>query len=294
MRAELEPWDSPNHPMAPWVAAARATRRARHAAQAKSNRAKTRAIITIVHNEAVFLPIWLRYYSQFFATQDMYVLDHESSDGSTESQGFVRIPVEHETVDHMWMVQKIEALQHDLLRNYEIVIVTDVDEIIAPTPSHGTLGDYLGRFDEDWVNCLGYELLHLPDREPPLRPQLPILEQRRYWYFNGAYDKPAVATVPMVWRPGFHGRADFQFNSDPDLRLIHLHRMDYEICRQRHRTRGRLRWAERDASERWAVHNQIVDQAEFDRWFRGDSGFEGFLGFKMQIEEIQEIWRDLF
>ena len=57
-----------------------------------------------MHNEAVFLPLWLRYYSRFFAPEDIYVLDNETTDGSTERDGFVRIPVAHDAVDHTWMV----------------------------------------------------------------------------------------------------------------------------------------------------------------------------------------------
>ena len=38
---------------------------------------KRRAVQTMVQNEAVFLPIWLRYYSRFFAPDDIYVFDHE-------------------------------------------------------------------------------------------------------------------------------------------------------------------------------------------------------------------------
>jgi Ricin-type beta-trefoil lectin domain-like len=34
----------------------------------------SRAVVTIVRDESVFLPIWLRYYRQFFSAQDMYVL----------------------------------------------------------------------------------------------------------------------------------------------------------------------------------------------------------------------------
>ncbi len=291
---DLKPWDSPNHLMAPWFGTAR-RRRAEHYAQRTPRRhPPTRALVTIVHNESVFLPIWLRYYSRFFAAQDIYVLDHQSTDGCTAQGAFQRIAVTHDSVDHTWMVQRIEALQHELLKSYELVVVTDVDEIIAPAPALGTLGDYLDRFDEEWVNCLGYELLHLPDREPRLDLNRPILDQRQFWYFNGAYDKAAVATVPMTWRPGFHGRADFQFNPDPDLRLIHLHRMDYGICLQRHRVRGQLPWAPLDAEKRWAVHNQIVDEAQFHQWFTRDSGFEGFAGFSMQVEQIGALWQGLF
>ena len=200
--------------------------------------------MTIVSNENVFLPIWLRYYSRFFGPEDIYVLDNESTDEVITQGGFVRIPVAHDTVDHVWMVEALENLQHRLLDRYDMVLVTDVDEIVAPHPRVGTLGDYLDRFDEEWVNCLGYELLHMKDREPPFDPGQPILEQRAYWFFNDGYDKAALATVPMDWRPGLHGRSDHHFNLDPDLRLIHLHRMDFDVCLERHRVRSQKPWAD--------------------------------------------------
>jgi hypothetical protein len=276
--------------MAPWFAHARARRREHYASPA-IRAPRSRAIITMVHNEPVFLPIWLGYYSRFFPPEDVYVLDNDSTDGSTEGSGFVRVPVEHDRVDHTWMVRTIEELQHELLGHRDVVLVTDVDEIIAPVPEHGSLGDYLDRFDEEWVNCLGYELLHLKDREPPYDPRRPIMSQRHHWFPNGGYDKAAVATTPMTWREGFHGRADYQYNVDPDLRLIHLHRMDYEVCLQRHRSRRDRPWGELDRREGWALHNRITDEAEFERWFYEDSCFDGL---EIKLEEIPSTWRDAF
>ena len=222
----------------------------------------------------VFLPIWLRYYSRFFAPDDIYVFDHETTDGSTSGSGFVRIPVAHETVDHTWMVRTLEAHQHELLERYDMVLTTDVDEIVAPNPEWGTLGQYLDRFDEEWVNCLGYEVLHLKDREAPLRIDRPILEQRGYWFANAAYDKPALATVPMSWEPGFHMRSDGELNLDPDLHLVHLHRMDYDICLARHRWRRERSWNQRDLTAGWAVHNRITEEEEFERWFYEDDNWK--------------------
>ena len=270
---ELEPGDSPGHPLAPWFGTWRRDRRERRSTGRP--RRRRRALITIVHDEAVFLPLWLRYYGRFFDPGDIYVLDHESTDGSTDRPGFVRIPVAHPTVDHTWMVETITDLQHDLLGRYELTVVTDVDEIVAPAPHLGPLGAYLDRFEEEWVNCLGYELLHMRESEPPLDLARPILDQRHWWFFNDGYDKAAVATVPMRWRAGFHGREDFQFRPDPDLRLIHLHRMDYELCRARHVRRSQLPWAELDAREGWAAHNRISEHEAFERWFYGDSSFAG-------------------
>jgi hypothetical protein len=285
----LEPQDSPGHPMAAWFEQFRADRRAGRAPAGTPRR--TRAIITMVHDEPVFLPLFLRYYGRYFAAPDIYVLDNETTDGSTQRDGFVRIPVERGAVDHAWMVETIRDLQHELLGRYDVVVVCDVDEFIAPTPEWGTLGEYLDGFTEEWVNCLGYELLHDPEHEPPLDLARPVLDQRGQWYINGGYDKAAVATVPMQWRPGFHGRSDFQMKPDPDLRLVHAHRMDYGLCLERHRHRNRRPWAPADDAKGWAAHNRIVEEEAFRRWFSTDSCFEYV---KIRPEPIRPSWRGVF
>jgi hypothetical protein len=255
---------------------------------------KRRAVITIVHNESVFLPIWLAYYSRYFAPEDVYVLDNDTTDGSTDGDGFVRIPVHHDSVDHTWMVETVQRLQRELLDGgYDVVLVTDVDEIVTPVPEWGDLGQYIDEFAEWWVNCIGYEILHLADREPAYDPRRPILDQRGYWYAHGAYNKPALATGPMTWLPGFHHRADGELNYDPFLFLIHLHRLDIDICRARHRIRQQRAWGQRDLEESWAAYNRIADGDDFERWFYEDSGFEDD-GIHIVLERIPEHWRGLF
>ena len=139
------------------------------------------------------------------------------------------------------------------------MLVTDVDEIVAPHPELGTLADYIDCLEEPYVNCLGYELIHLIDREGPFDPARRVLEQRGYWFANEIYDKPALATEPMRWVHGFHRSAELKMRPDPDLRLIHLHRMDYEICLARHRYREGRAWNERDVEQGWASHNRISE-----------------------------------
>jgi len=249
--------------------------------------AGSRAVLTIVHNEAVFLAIWLRYYGQFFAPEDMYVLDHESTDGSTEVGGFVRLPVTHDRVDHRWMRNTMQAYQKELTDRYDVVLITDVDEIVAPDPRTGTFGDYMDRFEDEFVNCHGCEVLHRPELEPPLNLDAPILKQRGYWFDNYAYSKPLLARVPMKWHVGFHARKDGRSNFDSDLRLIHLHRMDYNLCRARHRVRQRIAWNDTDLNARWAYQNRLSDGAEFDRWFHEDTCTSS----PMVVKEIPAHWR---
>lgn len=252
--------------------------------------AQSRAVLTIVHDEAVFFPLWLRYYQQFFAPEDIYVLDHQSTDGSTDGGGFVREPVEHDRVDMRWLRDTIQAKQHELIERYDVVLITDVDEIVAPDPSRGTLGDYIEQFDKEFVNCVGYELLHQPDSEPPFQPELPILQQRHHWFPNFAYSKPVLARVPMEWHLGFHARMDGRADFDTSLHLIHLHRMDYDVCLARHRLRRGLAWSERDLAKGRAYQNRITEVDEFDRWFAGDSCNTMV---PIRLEEIPASWRSV-
>jgi hypothetical protein len=249
------------------------------------------AVVTMVRNESVFLPIWLRYYSRFFSPEDIYVLDHGSNDGSTAGGGFVRIPVEHPVVDWGWHRDAIQAQQHALLERYDTVLVTDVDEIVAPDPATGDLGAYLAAFaasGRDFVTCRGYEVIHMRDQEPPFDPARGVLAQRGWWFFNPAYSKPLLARVPMHWHGGMHNRTDGLVAEDGCLHLLHLHRMDYDLCLARHQQRVSVPWNARDWNEGWGYQNRIVEPESFARWFYEDSCVSGF---PVVPEPIPPAWR---
>jgi hypothetical protein len=250
---------------------------------------RPRAVVTIVHNEKVFLPIWWRYYSQFFQPEDIYILDHETTDGSTAGPGFIRIPVSHPVVDWGWHRDMVQGQQHQLIKRYDVVLCTDADELVSPDPRTGNLGDYIERFSGDFVNCRGYEIIHMKNSEGPLDLSRPILEQRFHWYFNPTYSKPLLARVAMHWHGGLHSAVDGEIRDDPNLYLIHLHRMDYDICLARHHQRISRPWNRRNLDEGWGYQNRITDPEEFDRWFYHDS----CSGAPIVIERIPEYWRNL-
>ena len=242
-----------------------------------------------MRDEAEMLPIWLGYYSRFFAADDIYVIDHDTQDGSTAGPGFHRIPVTNPTYDVTWLLEQVRCVQHELVARYDTVVVCDVDEIIAPDPASATpdLGAYLDRFDEDFISCVGYEVLHRPEHEPPIDLGAPLLAQRGSWFRNPIYDKPLIASEPMDWTPGCHRRADGMNNYDPDLRLIHLHRMDVERCFERHLRMAALTHARRDIEAGRGWHNRIVARADFDRWFH-DERSDGEA--PMELEPIEPRW----
>ena len=213
---------------------------------------KPYAVFTMVKNEAKFLPLWIKYYSQF-GTRNLYILNHNSTDGSIESivenNPNLNIElVEHDFIhDNNWMLNVWTKKQKELLEEYEYVITSDVDEFIIPDPNkYINLYHYVFIMmmnNKDSVCCTGYEVVHQRHEElNHLNWDKPILVyQRKYWIRLDSYDKPYIASRPINWSQGRHfevsdtrktvrqGRESIP--RDDDLILCHLHRVDFEYCK---------------------------------------------------------------
>ncbi len=234
---------------------------------------RKRAAFTIVQNEPVFLPLWLKYYGRYFHRTDLYVLDHDSDDGSTagvEARCNLLRVHRDKSFDHTWLNGTVSAFQAFLLRSYERVLFAEADEFIVADPArYGGLDDYVERCRERVARCTGFEVVHYPDEEPPLRFGQAILAQRTYWHRSREYCKPLLAAVPMSWSNGFHEAPGFpDLQPDPELFLVHLHRVDYGTCVARHRATAARNWAEDDIRAEHGVQNRLVEgDAGFRKWF---------------------------
>lgn len=69
-----------------------------------------KAVFTIVHNEKYFLPLWLRYYKQFFNNADVYVLDDKTSDRSTDNLDVNVVPVNNDAGFHHKALARIVGI----------------------------------------------------------------------------------------------------------------------------------------------------------------------------------------
>jgi hypothetical protein len=162
------------------------------------NGKKKCAIFVMVKNEDVFLPIWLKYYSRHIDDNDIYVFDHLSTDGSVQkclnNFKFNAIRLDYPfSFDHIWFKFVAVTVQKKLLDHYEYVIFTDVDEIILPDINkYKGLDDYIQKLDKNYARCIGYELIHLPDKEAPYNTSKTVLSQRRFWYYTQWYIKSAI------------------------------------------------------------------------------------------------------
>jgi hypothetical protein len=237
---------------------------------------RSRAVFTIVQNEPVFLPLWLDYYGRSFDRTDLYVLDHDSDDGSTEGIAarcnHIRVHRDR-SFDHGWLTATVMAFQAFLLQSYARVLFVEADEFVAPDPAfYDGLGDYIDQCAAPLARCTGYEVVHYPDEEPPLKFDQPVLAQRHYWHASTLYSKPLLAAQPVAWSLGFHETTNVP-NPAPDAKLflIHLHRVDYDACVARHRKTASRTWNETDLKEGHGFQNRLVESDEaFKSWyFRG-------------------------
>jgi hypothetical protein len=242
-------------------------------------RRRRRAAFTVVQNEAVMLPLWLDYYGRYFEPDDLYVLDHESTDGSSSAlTGRCRVIPIHRTssFDHRWLRQTAEAFQAFLLQSYETVLFTEADEFLVADPrSYKGLDHYIESLERPAARCLGFNVVHQPD-EPPLRfDEPPLLAQRRYWHASLQYCKRLISKVPLRWCEGFH----VEYNApddppDPELLLVHLHRIDYDWCMARHRSTAERDWSPGDVADGAGAHNRMTSSRELDEWFRSGTDLD--------------------
>ena len=227
---------------------------------APKNPDETCAVFTIVHNEKTMLPIWLRYYTKQVGAENIWVLDHNTIDGSTDPD---KIPAgvhvrklygEAAWMPHFFLNRQVELHQQRLFRaGYKCVLFAESDEIVVPDPQKypGGLKDYFqkfiaqtgNRFSDTVKRVQGYNLVHVKDDENEIDMDKPILQQRNYWQEHGQFCKPLLSKIPLRYAPGHHfayardkGPSAEQVaitDIDPNLVMVHLHSFDNKHCVER-------------------------------------------------------------
>ena len=217
------------------------------------------AAVTMAYNEADHLPIWARHYARHVGARHCYVIDHGSSDNSTENLGeinVVRIP--RSPQDNGRRTRFLSRFCASLLDWYDWVIYTDVDEIVLPDPRlYPTLERYCANGPPEVVSAVGFNLHHLPDAEPPLDLARPVTEQRRWVRFSAAMCKLVLIRRPVEWAPGFHCASDAPVAFDR-LFLFHLRWFDKDLGLKRLAKTRAMAWADPNAGA-W----QRVQDSEF-------------------------------
>ncbi len=223
----------------------------------------TAAAFTMVRDEATFLPIWLRHYGDALGRAHLFVIDDNSSDGSTDGLGEVNlIRLDPAPFDEERRAQTVSFMLEELLRFYDVVIFSDVDELLIVDPLLKLgLRNYLERHAGTHTNAIGLNLIHNRFEEPDYTPALGVLTQRRFASFDPAYCKQLIHREPVIWMPGFHLTSK-PVSTGVGLYLFHLRALDHETSRRRVRRLSDRQWA--DASIRKQLSNHLrMDEADY-------------------------------
>lgn len=227
------------------------------------------AAITMAYNESAFLPIWVNHYGSALGESNLFVIDDGSTDGSASANGaYNYLRKERAAFDEDDRALLIGEFHRQLLSAYDIVIFTDVDELIVVDPKLGlSLSDYLARESFDYKTTVGFNVIHDTKGELPISLDKPLFAQRRYAQFSIGYCKPLVSKVPMSWGAGFHFVRGSGARYDVNLLLFHLRAMDWEIARTRFRKLNGLAWSNNSLSKRHGDHFRLDESAYMKRFF---------------------------
>lgn len=188
------------------------------------------AIVTLVRNEPFFLPRWLEYYGRTGA--DLYVLDHESDDGSTDNlPGVTVATVRHELCEPaQWMLRTVQQKMADLLVLYDRVGYAEVDEFLIPDPARwNSLSHFLDENPDDFLGAEGWNVVHQKDDLPLCDSPVVGLLEDRCWKREPLYDMTLIGRKVPNWKIGRHGLNDRPNVPSKGLRLVHLHYTDPEL-----------------------------------------------------------------
>ena len=184
------------------------------------------ALLTAVRDEALMLPIWLRYYRRHVDPRDMIILDHASADNATDpnqltsgrgsiSPVVIKVHGNDHFTPQYFLLENVHWHQQKLLQmGFPCVLFTGVDEIVAPDPLRwpGGLRDYLLYFAKNesliYARMSGRTMTH-EHAEPPMNWSTSILAQRHWWAESSKYSKPLLTKIPLEYEPGFHSARPF-------------------------------------------------------------------------------------
>ena len=195
---------------------------------------KPLAVCTMFQDEAEFLPIWLNYYGNQAGFSNCFLIDHGSEifDKSIVNVSNI-FHLARSPQDEVQRVTAISNLTEYLLNYYDLVIYSDIDEIIVPNPTIWSgLQEYCALNTKNAVYTVGLNVQHQPEIEPPFNFNEGVLKQRPWVRFVSPMCKPLILRSRVSWSKGFHG-CDIPAEID-EVYLFHLRNFDVGVSLKRH------------------------------------------------------------
>jgi hypothetical protein len=144
------------------------------------------AAVTMVYNEPDYMALWCRHYGAQLGSENCFVIDHGSDDGTTDDLGDVNvIRIPRSPKDNDLRARLVSETCTGLLDRYDAVIHVDIDELLVPDPRyHRNLADCARALTGPVMHAMGLEIWHLEQEEPAIDINRPVSLQRGWTWFN--------------------------------------------------------------------------------------------------------------
>jgi len=234
-------------------------------------------LLTYVHNEDFFFPIFLNYYTKIFDPEDIYVLNNNNADQSFYDMhkkfGFQLIDCQTQyNHDFLMIHREVDRQYQKLLKNYQGIFLLECDEILFHVEGLHNMVDAYMQIPSNAIRSIGYEPLHdYWAGEPAINTNDFLLMQRKYWWETPWYRKPVFIKQPIDYWHDMHRYAESYPFLDTKLTLIHLKYIDYEqLWRRNLKSVAEGNFSEHVIAENVSPHNRISDKNEFDKFFKSN------------------------
>jgi len=203
-------------------------------------RRKRIGVISMARNDEFFIPKWINYYGDQFGHENLFlVLDGHDQPLPDEHAMINVIRLPHQEMGRAGGDRNragiISHIARALFGRYDIIIAHDIDEFLVIDPGRNlTLAEYFEKpIASASLSALGLDVGQHREKEKPIDPARPFLEQRSYAHVSARYTKPVVATTPLTWGSGFHRVKGRNFRIDPNLFLFHFGMVDYNRAEEK-------------------------------------------------------------
>jgi hypothetical protein len=226
----------------------------------------------MIYNEPEYLKIWSNYYGRQVGIDNCFVIDHGSDDECTNPYRFLNIiRTPRSPQDEERRVKTISDFVGFLLHHYDVVLYTDVDEILVPNPNlYRGLKHFCEEMKEDVVTAIGLNVHHLFESEEEIDIEQPILIQRPWVRMVSPMCKPLITKRPIIWGRGFHS-SDYP-TIFGEIYLFHLRYFDLNIGLRRLKQTRNL--ARRTKSDEAAAAHQRLEDHQFTEMMRAIANME--------------------
>jgi hypothetical protein len=177
-----------------------------------------RFLVTMQFNEEVFLPIFLKHYSQYFLPENIYIIDHGSQKNiipSNFNRIFIPRDKDFSEKDRLSLVQN---LCNGLLNYYDYGVYADCDELICLENVDGKIFQLASE-----IYVAGFECSYI------------TLDGRSYLIGIHSPDecKPLIFNKTPSWILGFHSSLNQDPPSQIDIPMAHIKFLDQQEATRR-------------------------------------------------------------